>query len=68
MDVLVLGVVRHEPHSTHMHVGQALELVKALRPQRTYFTHISHLLDHDDVNASLPSAVSLAHDGLKVKL
>jgi phosphoribosyl 1,2-cyclic phosphate phosphodiesterase len=68
LDVLVLGVVRHEPHSTHMHVGQALELVKALRPQRTYFTHISHLLDHDDVNASLPSAVSLAHDGLKVKL
>lgn len=68
LDVLILGVVRHEPHSTHMHVGQALELVEELQPQRTYFTHISHLLDHDEVNASLPPTVSLAHDGLKVSL
>ncbi|NMA61674.1 MAG: MBL fold metallo-hydrolase [Firmicutes bacterium] len=68
LEILVLGVVRHEPHSTHMHVGQALELVEKLRPKRTYFTHISHLLEHDDTNASLPANVSLAYDGLKVSL
>jgi len=66
LDVLILGVVRYEPHSTHMHVEQALKLVERLRPKRTFFTHLSHLLDHDEVNRSLPPGVELAFDGLRI--
>lgn len=66
LDVLILGVIRHKPHPTHMHVAQALQLVEKLGPKRTFFTHISHLLDHDAANSSLPSAVRLAYDGLKI--
>lgn len=36
LDVLVLGVVRREPHPTHMHLDQALALVEQLRPKQTY--------------------------------
>lgn len=66
VDTLVLGVVRYEPHSTHMHVDMALELVAKLQPRRTFFTHISHLLEHEDTNARLPQGVELAFDGLQI--
>lgn len=68
IELLILGVVRYEPHSTHMHVEQALTLVEELRPRQTYFTHISHLLDHEQVNAVLPSHVQLAYDGLRLQI
>lgn len=68
LDVLILGVVRFEPHSTHMHVAQALDLVHNLKPKRTYFTHISHLLEHNAVSKSLPDGVYLAYDGLTISL
>lgn len=68
LDVLILGVVRYEPHPTHMHIEQALELVELLRPKQTYFTHISHLLEHEQVNKALPAGVSLAYDYLKINI
>lgn len=68
LELLILGVVRYEPHSTHMHVEQALNLVEELGPRQTYFTHISHLLEHEQVNAALPSHVQLAYDGLRIQI
>lgn len=68
LEVLILGVVHHDPNPSHLNVGQALDLVEELKPKKTYFTHISHLLEHDETNALLPSAVNLAYDGLKVSL
>jgi len=67
LKVLILGVVRYEPHPTHMHVDGALELVEKLKPEKTYFTHISHLLAHETVNAQLPANVELAYDGLQIE-
>lgn len=64
LDILILGVVRFDPHPTHMHVAQALDLVAKLQPKQTYFTHISHLMDHSEVSRSLPAGVYLAYDGL----
>ncbi|MFB5066508.1 MAG: MBL fold metallo-hydrolase [Candidatus Wallacebacter cryptica] len=64
LKVLILGVVRYEPHSTHMHVDGALELISKLKPDQAYFTHLSHLLEHGAVNSELPPGVSLAYDGL----
>lgn len=68
LEVLILGVVRYQPHPTHMHVEAALELVDSLSPQRTFFTHVSHLLEHNEVNSKLPPGVELAYDGLTIKI
>lgn len=68
LDVLVLGVIRHEPHPTHMHVEQALQLSRKLRAKRTFFTHISHLLEHETTNRALPEGVFLAYDGLTLQI
>lgn len=68
LELLILGVVRYEPHPTHMHVEQALELIETLQPKQAFFTHISHLLDHETVNRALPSGVQLAFDGLRLQI
>ena len=66
--VLVLGALRHEPHSSHFTVYEALAVVEELRPKRAYFTHIAHELDHQETSHVLPPGVELAHDGLVIDL
>ena len=38
--------------------------MEILKPKQTYFTHLCHDLDHDEVEAMLPKGVNLAYDGL----
>jgi len=67
LDILVLDALRREPHPTHSHLQQSIELVEKIAPRRAFFTHISHDLDHTATNASLPAHIRLAHDGLKLE-
>jgi len=68
-EVLVINVLREEPHHSHLNVSEALELIKKINPKTTYFTHISHLLGfHDQVEARLPKNIHLAYDTLKITL
>ena len=64
LDILVLDALRDKPHPAHFNLKQALEIVEILKPKQTYFTHLCHDLDHDEVEAMLPKGVNLAYDGL----
>lgn len=67
--VLVLNALRREPHLSHYTLEQAIELVKELKPEKAYFTHISHQLGlHEIVQKELPSGIELAYDGLKIEM
>jgi phosphoribosyl 1,2-cyclic phosphate phosphodiesterase len=66
LDILFLDALRHQPHPTHSTVENSLQIVNRLKPKRTFFTHISHDLPHEQTNATLPPNVRLAHDGLKL--
>lgn len=69
LDVLILNTLREKEHKTHLNLDEALELVRELKPQRTYFTHISHLLGfHEEVEKNLPDNVFLAYDNLEINL
>jgi phosphoribosyl 1,2-cyclic phosphate phosphodiesterase len=68
LDMLVLDALRHRPHPTHFTVAEALGVVERLAPRHTYLTHISHDLPHAATNASLPSGVELAWDGLTLDM
>ena len=68
LDVLILGALRHRPHPTHFSLDEAVEMARQLQPRRTYFTHVSHELDHDATNAALPPGMELAYDGLRIPL
>jgi phosphoribosyl 1,2-cyclic phosphate phosphodiesterase len=67
LDILFLDALRHQPHPTHSTVENSVQIVDRLKPKRTFFTHISHDLPHEQTNATLPANVRLAHDGLKLE-
>lgn len=67
--VVVVNALRIAPHHSHLNLEEALELAAAVGADRTYFTHISHLLGtHAEVAAMLPTGVELAYDGLIIAL
>ena len=68
LDLLFLDAVRFDPHPTHFGLNQALEVIAASQPRRAYLTHLSHVFDHDVVNAQLPPGVELSYDGLTAAL
>jgi phosphoribosyl 1,2-cyclic phosphate phosphodiesterase len=68
VEVLVLDGLRHEPHVTHFCLGEAVEVARRLAPARTYFTHVSHRLEHEEINRQLPPGMELAYDGLRIPL
>lgn len=67
LDVLVLGALRHKPHPTHFTVEQAVSAARAIKPKRTFFTHLGHSLDYAKDNSLLPEGMELAYDGLEVE-
>ena len=66
LDVLIIDALREKPHPTHFSIDQSLEVVERVKPRQTYFTHISHSLEHEAVNARLPDGVELGYDGLRI--
>ena len=66
LDILILDALRRQPHPTHSNLDNSVSLVEKLRPRRAFFTHMSHDLDHDATNATLPPHIRLAYDGLQL--
>jgi phosphoribosyl 1,2-cyclic phosphate phosphodiesterase len=64
---LVLNALRIEPHYSHFHLEQALEMAQKAGARKTWLTHISHHLGlHQEVGELLVPGVQLAYDGLVV--
>lgn len=68
LDVLILDALRPKGHATHFGLDEAIEVARALSPRQTYFTHMSHELEHETTNGTLPSGMALAYDGQRIKL
>jgi phosphoribosyl 1,2-cyclic phosphate phosphodiesterase len=68
LDVLILDCLRREPHLTHLNLEQAVAVAEELQPRQTYFTHLSHGLEHEALNAELPPHIRAAYDGLEIPL
>ena len=64
--VLILGALRHRPHSTHMTVDEAVEVINKTDIKRAYLTHLSHDLEYEKENNKLPDHINLAYDGLSI--
>jgi phosphoribosyl 1,2-cyclic phosphate phosphodiesterase len=65
---LVLNALRRSEHISHFNLEQALELIREIKPERAFLTHISHLMgEHAEVEQILPDNVQIAHDGLKIE-
>lgn len=68
LDVLVIDALRYRPHPTHFSIDEAVAVSKRINAKQTYFTHMTHDLVHDEVNAYLPQNIQLAYDGLTISI
>lgn len=67
--VLVVNALREELHATHFNLKEALDFIEVIQPERSYLTHISHLLGfHEEVEKNLPKNVFLAYDNLEITI
>lgn len=67
LDIVVLDALRREPHPSHSHLDKSIALAARIGAKQTYFTHISHDLDHAGTEATLPAGVHMAYDGLRLQ-
>ncbi|XP_020576640.1 putative hydrolase C777.06c [Phalaenopsis equestris] len=73
-DLLILDMLRPDrSSSTHFGLPRALEEVRKIRPKRTLFTGMMHLMDHEKVSEDLAKLkelegldLQLSYDGLSV--
>ena len=67
--IIVINALRRQEHPSHFTFQQAIDLMIELKPEKGYFTHISHQLGlHEVVSKELPSFIELAYDGLQIEI
>ncbi|KNA03935.1 hypothetical protein SOVF_204450, partial [Spinacia oleracea] len=73
-DLLIMDALKPERSTpTHFGLPRALDEVRKIKPKRTLFTGMMHLMDHEEINAYLLKLkdtegldVQLSYDGLRV--
>ncbi len=65
LNTLVVSALRQTPSPVNFNIDQAIEFGLKVSAKQTYFTHLSHDIDHDECNQSLPPGFSLAYDGMQ---
>lgn len=68
LDFLVIGALRERRHNKHFTLEEAITEAGKIQSKKTYFTHISHILDHDVHGKNLPASYSFAYDGLTIEI
>lgn len=65
--IIVINALRREEHISHYTLDEAVNLLKELKPEKAYLTHISHQMGlHDTVSKELPDFIEIAYDGLEI--
>jgi phosphoribosyl 1,2-cyclic phosphate phosphodiesterase len=55
------------PHPTHFNVEEAMAAAEAVGAEKTYLTHMTHEVRHQELLDRLPSWVEPAYDGLSIE-
>lgn len=64
--VLIVSALRQTASAVHFSLQEGIEFAKKVGASSTYFTHIAHEVDYEEVSRKLPKGVFLAYDGLEV--
>jgi phosphoribosyl 1,2-cyclic phosphate phosphodiesterase len=63
VDTLALDGLRPSPrHPTHFTIGEAVEVAGKIGARMTYLIHLTHEVEHGELEATLPANVRLAFD------
>ncbi len=64
VSLLVLNALFEHPHPSHLSIGEAVEVARAIGAPRTLLTHLTHRFSHAELAARLPPGVEPAYDGM----
>ena len=67
LDLLVLDMLREEPHETHLCWAEAEAIIARLAPRRTVLTHMGHEVRWAAWQQRLPPGVEMAVDGWRAE-
>ncbi len=62
--LLVLNALFDQPHPSHLSIGEAVEVARAVGAPRTLLTHLTHRFTYAELAARLPEGIEPAYDGL----
>ena len=68
VEVLVMSGLRYRPSPAHLSVDEALAFAAKIGAKQTWFSHVSHEIEHTTTNQQLPVGVKLAYDGLEIPI
>ncbi len=68
VDTLILGALRYRSHTTHFSVAEAIAAAARIGARRTWFTHMTHEIDHARPEIELPQGVAFGYDGLSFEV
>ena len=66
LDLWIVGMLRYETHPSHAGFEEILEYINYLKPKRTIFTHMTALIDEQEIIKLCPKNVIPAYDGLEI--
>jgi len=68
LDLWVVGLLRNDPHPSHAGFEQILDYIKYIKPKKTIFTHMTALLDEEELISKCPNNVLPAFDGMEIEI
>ena len=68
LQVWIVDALRHQKHSSHFNLTDALHWIERIKPRAAYLTNLHHDMDYATLCATLPDSIRPAHDGLEIDL
>ena len=68
LDLWIVGLLRNDPHPTHAGFEKVIEYINYIKPKKTILTHMTALLDEEELNSRLPDNVIAGHDGMEINI
>lgn len=66
---LVINALRRQEHLSHLTLNEAIEIVRDVKPEQAFLTHIGHQLGkHAEEEKLLPQGIHFAYDNLTLEL
>lgn len=66
VNLLIVSMLRPNASPMHFNVEESIEFAERVGAASSYFMHIAHEIEHEEINNELPSGMHLAYDGLKL--
>lgn len=68
LDLWIVGLLRHDSHISHASFNEIIEYINYLKPKKTIFTHMTALIDENEILKLCPPGVSPGYDGMEVEI